>query len=36
MFEAYTLLGAVAAGTSRVKLGALVSGVTYRNPSLLA
>jgi F420-dependent oxidoreductase-like protein len=36
MFEAYTLLGAVAAGTSRVRLGALVSGVTYRNPSLLA
>jgi F420-dependent oxidoreductase-like protein len=36
MFEAYTLLGAVAARTSRLKLGALVTGVTYRNPALLA
>src|SRR5262249_15855080 len=32
----YTLLGALAARTTRVKLGTLVSGVTYRNPALLA
>ena len=36
MFEAYTLLGAIAARTSMVKLGTLVTGVTYRNPSILA
>ncbi|HEV7886881.1 MAG TPA: LLM class F420-dependent oxidoreductase [Acidimicrobiales bacterium] len=36
MFEAYTLLGALAARTRRVRLGAMVTGVTYRNPSLLA
>jgi F420-dependent oxidoreductase-like protein len=36
MLEAYTLLGAVAARTSRVKLGAMVTGVTYRNPAFLA
>lgn len=36
MFEAYTLLGAIAARTSRVKLGTLVTGVTYRNPAILA
>ena len=36
MFEAYTLLGALAARTKKVKLGTLVTGVTYRNPAILA
>jgi F420-dependent oxidoreductase-like protein len=36
MLEAYTLLGGVAARTSRVSLGAMVTGVTYRNPAFLA
>ncbi|HVF20842.1 MAG TPA: LLM class F420-dependent oxidoreductase [Mycobacteriales bacterium] len=36
MFEAYTLLGALAARTRRVQLGALVTGVTYRYPAVLA
>lgn len=36
MFEAYTLLGALAMRTSSVKLYALVSPVTLRNPGLLA
>ncbi len=36
MFEAYTLLGALAATTSKVNLGTMVTGVTYRNPALLA
>ena len=34
--EAYTLLGALAARTSRVHLGALVSDITCRHPSILA
>ena len=36
MLEAYTTLGALSQRTSRVRLGALVTGVTYRNPALLA
>src|SRR6266699_1526536 len=36
MMEAYTTLGAIAARTSRVKLATMVTGVTYRNPALLA
>lgn len=36
MLEAYTLLGALAARTSNVQLGTLVTGVTYRYPSILA
>ena len=36
MLEAYTLLGALAARTSSIQLGALVSSVTYRYPAVLA
>ena len=35
MMEAYTTLAALATKTSRVKLGTLVTGVTYRNPAVL-
>ncbi|MDJ0959119.1 MAG: LLM class F420-dependent oxidoreductase [Acidimicrobiia bacterium] len=36
MLEAYTLLAGVAAQTSTIQLGAMVGGVTYRNPAFLA
>jgi F420-dependent oxidoreductase-like protein len=36
MLEAYTVLGAIAARTERASLGAMVTGVTYRNPAHLA
>ncbi len=36
MLEAYTTLGALATRTTRVRLATLVTGVTYRNPALLA
>ena len=36
MLEAYTALGYLAGQTSRVRLGALVTGVTYRHPGILA
>ncbi|WP_425246514.1 LLM class F420-dependent oxidoreductase [Streptomyces sp. NEAU-NA10] len=36
MLEAYTTLAYLAAHTSTVRLGALVTGVTYRHPGLLA
>ena len=36
MLESYTTLAALATQTSRVKLGTMVTGVTYRNPAVLA
>ena len=36
MLEAYTTLGAIAMATDQVLLGTMVTGVTYRNPALLA
>jgi F420-dependent oxidoreductase-like protein len=35
-FEGMTTLAAVATATSRIRLGLLVTGVTYRHPSVLA
>src|ERR1700694_1613867 len=34
--EAWTLLAGLAAITSRIRLGVLVTGITYRHPSILA
>jgi F420-dependent oxidoreductase-like protein len=36
MLEAYTVLAGIAARTSTIQLGAMVGGVTYRNPAFLA
>lgn len=35
MMEAYTTLAGIAAATDRVRVGSLVTGNTYRNPTLL-
>lgn len=36
VLECFVVLGALAAHTSRIRLGQLVAGVPYRNPALLA
>jgi len=36
MLESYTLLGGLASRTTTARLGTLVTGVTYRNPAILA
>ncbi len=36
VMECFTILGAIAARTNRIRIGELVTGVPYRNPALLA
>jgi F420-dependent oxidoreductase-like protein len=36
VLECFVVLGAIAAKTSRIRIGELVTGVPYRNPALLA
>ena len=36
MLEAYTTLGYIAAQTSRINIGTLVTGAFYRHPGILA
>ena len=36
IFEAWTMLGAMAAATTRVRVGCMVTGNTYRHPGVLA
>jgi F420-dependent oxidoreductase-like protein len=36
VFDCFVALGAIAASTSRIRIGELVVGVPYRNPTLLA
>jgi F420-dependent oxidoreductase-like protein len=36
VFDCFVALGAIAASTSRIRIGELVVGVPYRNPALLA
>src|ERR1035437_9761662 len=35
MLEAYTVLGYIAGKTSKIRLGTIVTGVSYRHPGLL-